>query len=121
MSARRYRFALPVPPSANRWWRNVDGRMVLSQDARRYKEHAGPHALAQGVRQIRRPSQVALTLTWYRGRKAGDLDKRLGILLDALQGIGYENDSQVVRIVAGRSDAEPHQPRMEIEIEEVTD
>lgn len=116
---KHYCFALPVPPSANRWWRNVDGRMLLSREARAYHERAGLHALAQGVRQIRRPSLVSLTVTWYRGRKSGDLDKRLGILLDALQGIGYENDSQVVRIVATRSDAEPHQPRVAIELDEL--
>ena len=110
------RLTLPVPPSANRWWRNVNGRMVTSREAREYEAATAVRALAQGVRPIRRPALVALTITWYRGRKSGDLDKRLGILLDALQTVAYENDSQVVRLMAERSDAEPDRPRVEIEI-----
>lgn len=79
--------------------------MVKSPAAREYEVRAHNAALAQGVRQIRRPATVAVTIAWYRGRKAGDLDKRINIALDALQGVAYENDSQIVHLVASRHEA----------------
>lgn len=96
---------LAEPPSANRWWRNVGGRMVLSAAAREYKAMVGRVALVARVRAIAKPCTVGVRLIWWRGRKSGDLDKRLGVLLDALQGVAYENDSQIVRIEADRRDA----------------
>jgi Holliday junction resolvase RusA-like endonuclease len=106
------RLTLHEPPSANRWWRNVNGRMVTSKMARLYKQAAGLSALCQGVKPIVGP--LSLTVVWYRGRKSGDLDKRLGVLLDALQGAAYANDSQIVELHATRSDADPKNPRVEV-------
>lgn len=118
MPLKRYAFTLPVPPSANRWHRNVNGRMVTSAEARAYGQLAAAMAHSQGVRQIRRPATVAVMLVWYRSRKSGDLDKRVGICLDALQGIAYENDSQVVELVASRRD-DPSRPRLEVIVTEL--
>lgn len=110
------RLTLHEPPSANRWWRNVNGRMVTSRQARLYKAAAGLSAICQGIREpITGP--VSLTVTWYRGRASGDLDKRLGVLLDALQGVCYENDSQIVELHAHRSDADKRNPRVEVTVE----
>lgn len=108
------RLTLHEPPSANRWWRNVNGRMVTSRMARLYKQAAGLSALCQGVKVVDGP--IALSVVWYRARKSGDLDKRLGVLLDALQGAAYTNDSQIVELHASRSDADPKNPRVEITI-----
>ncbi len=109
---------LPEPPSSNRWWRMVGPRMVTSKEARAYKEVTSLRALGQGVRQIRRPNLVAIEIHWYRHRRAGDLDKRLGILLDALQAVGYENDSQVIELHAFRHDA-PNAGRIEVTLTEL--
>lgn len=95
---------LPEPPSANRWWRNVNGRMVTSRAAREYKEHVENQCLMRGIRPIAAPQTVCVVIEWNRKRKSGDLDKRLGVLLDALQGSCYDNDAQIVRIVAERRD-----------------
>jgi crossover junction endodeoxyribonuclease RusA len=103
---------LPVPPSANRWWRNVKGRMVLSQAARLYK--AAIPALCGRQQKILAPIPVCITIHWYRSIKSGDLDKRLGVILDALQGVCYENDSQIVEIHAYRSDE--GESRMEVDV-----
>lgn len=96
-------YVLPEPPSANRWWRKFRNRMVLSAEARAYirlvratipaRLHAGP---------------VELAVEWHRGAKRGDLDKRLGIIQDALQGVLVRNDAQVTRIVASRHEAPGH-------------
>ena len=95
---------LTEPPSANRWWRNVSGRMVTSKAARDYKASVANRCLVQGVKPIPAPTAVCVVIEWNRKRKSGDLDKRLGVLLDALQGNCYDNDSQIIRIVAERRD-----------------
>lgn len=95
---------LKEPPSANRWWRNVKGRMVTSAAAREYKQHVANECVLQRVKPIAAPRTVCVVIEWDRKRKSGDLDKRIGVLLDALQGSAYENDSQIVRIVAERRD-----------------
>lgn len=97
---------LPVPPSANRWWRNVNGRMVTSQTAREYKATVRVAVLSKR-RYFTLPfpkGDVAVSITWTRERKSGDLDKRLGVALDALQGVMYANDAQVVELHAYRVD-----------------
>jgi crossover junction endodeoxyribonuclease RusA len=105
---------LPYPISANRYWRSVPGRgVLLSADARRYKEDAGKEALAAGVRPVDGP--VALTVTLYRPAKRGDLDNRIKVLLDALSGIAYRDDSQVVELHAYRLDDKDH-PRVEVQV-----
>lgn len=87
--------------------------MVLSPAARTYKANL---AQLRGAFMHRGP--VRVTLDWYRGRKSGDLDKRIGITLDAMQGVFFENDSQVVELIARRHD-DPKHPRIEVCVEEV--
>lgn len=109
------RLTLPEPPSANRWWRKWKNRMVLSDEARAYK--AATYLAAKRVTR-KRPipaGDVMLTIDWYRSRRAGDLDKRLGVVIDALQGAAYENDSQVVELTARRFDDKKN-PRLEVTI-----
>lgn len=107
---------LPEPPSANRWWRNVRGRMVTSREAREYKaavaarKWTGPGAIFAA------PLRVSVRLLWFRSRKSGDLDKRIGVLLDALQGFAFDTDAQVVVLHAERYD-DPRNPRVEVTVE----
>lgn len=96
----RATLTLPECPSANRWWRNVNGRMITSKEARDYKERV---ALI-GSRHKMPDGPVRVTIDWYRGKKSGDLDKRVGVLLDALQGVLFDNDSQITELVARRHD-----------------
>jgi len=107
---------LPEPPSANRWWRRAGTRMHLSPEARAYKAMVADWCTAMRVRPIPAPAPVSLELTWFRGRRSGDLDKRLGVLLDALQGSAYENDSQIVAIRATRVDR-PGAPGVTVRVE----
>ena len=104
---------LPVCPSANMWWRNVKGRVVKSREAREYQETVGTLALMSRMPLITKPTEVAVTIHWYREALRGDLDKRYSIMLDALQGIAYENDSQIGEIHAYRS-LDKENPRMEV-------
>lgn len=107
-----YKFELPIPPSANRYWRNVRGNMVVSSEAKHYKHSAGWLAKAAGVREPL-TGPVAVMIGYYRPERRGDLDNRLKCLLDALNGIAYTDDSQVVAIISYRQES-PKNGRIEI-------
>lgn len=103
---------LPEPPSANRWWRKFRNRMVLSADARAYK-HAvwmltGRYRTSEPdafLHPLFQQEPIRISVTWLRSRRSGDLDKRLGVLLDALEETVYTNDRQIVELHAFRVDA----------------
>lgn len=106
-----YRY--PLPPSANRYWRNYQGRVVVSDEAKQYKQTLAMLAKVDQVKPLTGP--VAVTVAVYRERKAGDLDNRLKVLLDAMQGAFYANDSQIREIHATLHD-DRHDPRVEVAV-----
>lgn len=120
---------LPEPPSANRWWRNWNGRMVLSTEAREYKAATFRAAGVNGS-PLFPDENLTIVIVWRRSLKSGDLDKRVGVLLDSLQSLWervpdptakgkkktrrvmvapgvYNDDAQVVQIWARRCDEHP--------------
>jgi len=97
---------LPVPPSANDYWRYT-GRVFTSDKAAAYKSVVG----MLGPNRLTGP--VAVNMTVYRARKSGDLDNFMKVMFDALQGVLYENDSQIVEIHAWRED-DKENPRVEL-------
>lgn len=107
---------VPVPPSANRYWRNFNGITVVSQEARDYKDVV--RLLCGQVSPF--SGEVAVSLTVYRARKAGDLDNYLKVLLDALKGILYHDDSAITEIQAFREDDKIN-PRVMVTAWEVKD
>ena len=102
---------LPVPPSVNRYWRSgmVNGhvQVYLSDEAKAYKQTV--QILTRELNPFTGP--VALSLTVFRPRKAGDLDNTLKALLDSVKGTVYIDDDQVVEIHAFRDD-DKHNPRV---------
>lgn len=107
------KLTLPYPPSANRLWRNMRGVMVKSEDARQYVLEVAMEARLNGLKP--REGDVKIVLDFYRPRKAGDLDNRIKIVLDGLQGVAFRDDSQVIEITARRHD-DAKRPRVEAEI-----
>jgi crossover junction endodeoxyribonuclease RusA len=105
---------LPEPPSSNRYWKMWRGRMVVSPEAKAYKLRAW--AEAKNVRHQPFDGPVKLTLDWYRARRMGDLDNRLKVTLDALRGVLYHDDKQVVEIVARRHES-PKDGRLVVLVE----
>lgn len=106
-------FVLPPPISANRYWRNFRGRMVVSAEAKAYKQQVAWIAKASGAEAL--TGNVSVTMKVYRPAKRMDLDNAAKILLDSLIGIAYNDDSQIVRIVAERYD-DKRNPRVEVEV-----
>lgn len=92
-------------------WRN---RIVVSDEARAYKSGAKLRALTQGMRPLLGPVYVSLTV--YRAERRGDLDNKIKVALDALQGVGYTNDSQVTELHA-RLEDDPSNPRLVVWVE----
>lgn len=60
---------------------------------------------------------VRLYIYWYRARKAGDVDGIIKALMDALEGVLYQNDKQVTELHVHRFDTEKHNPRVDILLE----
>lgn len=90
--------------------------MVTSREAREYKAYVASRKWTTTVGGIfPAPQRVAVRFVWYRSRRSGDLDKRIGVLLDALQGVLYDNDSQITEIHARRED-DRECPRVEVTI-----
>ena len=107
--AEEYTFTLPVPPSANRYWRVWNNRIVVTDEARAYKDE-----IALLLRScIPLEGDVSVNFTVFRPAHRGDLDNYNKIMFDALQGLVYYNDNQIVEIHSYRKDDKVN-PRVEI-------
>lgn len=104
---------LPYPPSANVCWRNVAGRTLLSREYRQYKEQAKWRCLQQLGRVKPMGGELVVSLTLFRPRRIGDIDNRVKPVLDSLQGLLFEDDSQVCELHVLRLD-DKEDPRVEI-------
>lgn len=85
---------LPLPPSANRIWRNWGGRMVKSSEYRTWKD-AAAHSIAHQL-----AGQPALQ--WFSAAiimppTRRDLDNSAKPILDALQAGGAVSDDKGLR------------------------
>ncbi len=130
---------LPIPPSANRYWRTFTPRghkralVVVSDEARAYKADVATLAMVGGVRPL--PGRIALTVRLYPSRpmdwqrratkdpyawddtvRCIDLDNALKVLVDALKGIAYGDDSWVRSIRAERCEPDEQGGRVEVEV-----
>ncbi len=92
---------LPYPPSANRYWRTFRGRHVRSADAVQYRGEVMSRANIYGLHLLVCPVRVRvtlhpkLTLKGAASRTRIDLDNCCKVVLDALQGVAYDNDKQI--------------------------
>ncbi len=131
---------LPYPISANRYWRSFIPRsqtraiVVLSDEAKAYKERVGWLAKAAGVRKPM-TGRVAVHIALYpnrpldwqsRQRKFGaawddtvqciDLDNANKVLLDALKGVAIVDDKWVRRLVSERMEPDAGDARVVVTI-----
>lgn len=103
---------LPYPPTMNLMWRKTrNGRTYLTHEARHYKANTALLARAHGLRPI--DGEVSLTINLYRPARRGDLDNSLKVMIDALKGVAFSDDSQVRRIEAERFEDKAN-PRVEV-------
>jgi crossover junction endodeoxyribonuclease RusA len=110
------KITLDYPVSANRYWRHNQGRIHRSAEAMAYIQSVGWLCATAGI--VPLDGDVSVTLRIFRPAKRGDLDNLLKVLLDALQGHAYHNDSQVGMLHAVRLDDKTN-PRVEVEISQL--
>ena len=94
-------FLLPWPPSVNGMWRAVQGRNILSQRYRLWREAAGRALRDQRPKDMMGPVRVAIELAPPDAR-AFDLDNRVKPLLDLLvaNGVITGDDHLTVREIS---------------------
>lgn len=121
MAGRSARYVLPWPPSLNRIWRAVQGRVVLSASARDYKR-ACVNALPTG-RVDPFKGRLAVTMTLCPPVKPGGVDwdiaNREKVLFDTLtEQRVWLDDSQIdaLGILRGVPDGKG---RVELSIQEI--
>lgn len=95
---RQYSFTLPWPPSANRYWRHVGSRVIVSKEARIYKSTLKELSLFWKFEQIREPFDISI-LVYPPDNRLRDLDNLLKVTIDALNATGlFLNDAQITSI-----------------------
>lgn len=112
-------FSLPWPPSANRYWRNYGaGRVVVSEQARRYRVEALAALIRQDIPRARTTARLRVFLTLHPpNRRAWDLDNRIKQVLDALEDAGlYADDEQIDELHAYRGEVIKDRPRVDVRI-----
>ena len=107
------KLVLPYPPSLNAYYRNVRGMVLLSREGRAYKMAAGMAALQQRV--AKQDGLLLVAIKVFRPQRRGDLDNSAKAILDSLNGIAWDDDSQIVELHLYRSDDKAN-PRVEIDI-----
>jgi crossover junction endodeoxyribonuclease RusA len=89
---------LPWPPSVNRIWRSVGGRVLLSADGRAYRQAVAVAVVEQHGAGDPLAGRLSMTIRAYPpDRRRRDLDNLLKAILDSLEHAGsvYVNDSQI--------------------------
>lgn len=91
------RISLPYPPSINNYYRNFNGRIIISKAGREYRQ-----LVESLMRDFGQPMEgkLAVRIEMHPpDNKRRDVDNVLKSLLDALQhGGAYKDDSQIYRL-----------------------
>ena len=102
---------LPYPPSANRYIRRTARGCYRTAEADRYRATAMALAISNGAVCLSGPVIVVATLLPKLTKKGAasktriDIDNCVKVACDALQGVCYKNDSQIVRLTIQIGDA----------------
>lgn len=111
-------YILPLAPTMNTYWRNVQGKVLISKEGRSYKKHVGALALRLGMPLL--TGNVKVLIEYHRPQRRGDLDNRQKALLDTLKGVAYIDDEQIVEIHSRRFES-PNDGKIIIAIEAITE
>ena len=102
---------LPYPVSTNRYWRIFRGKAVPSKEATAYKMLVKARAREAGIVPIIGHVSLHITLRPKLNKDGSeskvciDLDNALKVTLDALNGVAYADDSQIVELYVFKGSA----------------
>jgi len=109
------KLTLPLPPSHNRLWRAVNGRVIRSKEYRDWIRDCGPWLMLAKGEPLEGAVIVVLDV-YFRDRRR-DADSAIKPVLDILQGTAYANDRQV-RAITLVAHIDRDNPRVEAQIKE---
>lgn len=117
------RLTLPVPPSANTYWRSVPGKGVLiSKAGRQYKETVRGIAWTERVSMYAQHVKLELAMVVHFGdQRRRDLDNICKAAGDALKLVAYVDDSQIDRLVVQRGAIDRGNPRIEVTVTPISE
>ena len=96
-------FHLSWPPTANSMWRNIGGRVILSQPYRKWRKFAAQELMVARAKSIKGPVTVLIEL--YSPREGDwDVDNRTKPVLDLLVSnhVIEDDNYKIVREVISR-------------------
>lgn len=86
------------PPSVNSMWRSFRGRNILSKESREYKDNVAQFAALQFSGKLRTEHLRAHIIHSFGDKRRRDATNYHKALLDALEGIIYVDDRQLVDV-----------------------
>lgn len=114
----RVELRLPEPPSANRYYRNFRGRTVRSATAKAYIALVRLTAAARWAAVPFPTEALRVTYHWHRSKRMGDLGNREKVISDALNGVLWADDKQIVELHLYRHES-PRAGKLELIVEDV--
>lgn len=94
---------LPWPPSVNRYWRHVNGRVLVSREGRAYRDEVCLIARGCGADKGLAGDLSLEALLYPPDNRRRDIDNLGKALLDALQAAGvYGDDNQIAELRLAR-------------------
>ncbi len=118
VTEREVKLIFPYPPSVNHLYATFAGRRIVSAKGRKFKSDIAVLAKQQGAKLL--AGDLSVTFRVFRPKRIGDLDNRLKISQDALKGICFADDKQIIEIHAFRFDDKAN-PRIEIDLKEIAE
>ena len=111
---------LPWPPSVNRIWRSVGGRVLLSAEGRTYRQAVEVAVLEQHGAGDPLTGRLSMTIRAYPpDRRRRDVDNMAKAILDSLERAGvYVNDAQIDHLSIRRMSVEKP-GRVEVSIRQI--
>jgi len=100
---------LPWPPSVNRIWRSVGGRVLLSADGRAYRQAVAVAVVEQHGAGDPLTGRLSMAIEAYPpDRRRRDVDNMAKAILDAIEHAGsvYKNDAQIDHLSIRRMSVE---------------
>lgn len=86
-------------PSVNHYWKGSGRHRYVSPQGRTFKQRVAWQAKRNNFQLLE--GDVEVVIEWFKkGRQRGDLDNIFKVILDSLNGVGYQDDKQVKSITA---------------------